>query len=313
MFPFPIFAISTCGMIGLPRSDVKTNRDPFDNSCAAGSMEWSERGFATTGSKTCAESFGKRITATMSAPELNFGGVHPAAASRALPFFEELISGSPAPLQSIYVTGSAVTPDFNERTSDVNSLVVVPQIDMPLLEFLGRLGRRHGRRGIHAPLLMSPQYIERSLDVFPVEFLDLQLVSHLVWGQPVLPNSPLDRVQMRMQCERELKGRLITLRQGFIRSLGDRRLLRELLVQSLAGLIPLLRGILFALSRPTPRDRTSILTELQQACDISTDGVEQVIRIKNEMLSPALTALEETFSRYYETVERLTDVIDAAS
>jgi len=242
-----------------------------------------------------------------------FSDVHPAAAARARPFFERLVAEAPGDIRSIYVTGSSVTPDFNERTSDVNSLLVLPEIRLELLDFLSKLGRQQGKRGVRAPLLMTPDYIQQSLDVFPVEFLDLQLVSQLVMGEELLENFQIDRACMRLQCERELKGRLITLRQGYIRALGDRRLLRELLVGSLVGLIPLLRGLLFALGRDTPRDRAGIFGGITDATGVGTSPVDELIQVKGRQLRLSVAELSNLFGRYYETIQKLSDAVDAAS
>jgi len=248
----------------------------------------------------------------MTKSEFDFSGVHPVAVERVRPFFESLVAEAPGEITSLYVTGSAVTPDFNARTSDVNSLLVLPEIELPFLDFLAKVGRQHGKRGVRAPLLMTPQYIDRSLDVFPIEFLDLQLVSHLVMGKEVLADRVIERGNARLQCEREFKGRLVTLRQGYIRALGDRRLLRELLVSSLVGLIPLLRGLLFALGRETPRDRASIVAGLRDAAGVDPAPINEIMRVKGEQLHPSVDALSALFGRYYETIAKLTDAVDAA-
>ena len=244
---------------------------------------------------------------------LNFDTVHPVAAERVAPFLEELCGQFPDLIRAAYITGSAVTPDFNERTSDVNSLLILQDIPIDLLDAVARLGRTHGKRQVRAPLLMTARDIERSRDVFPVEFLDLKLVNHLATGEDLLADLTVQRADMRLQCERELKGRILRLRQDYIQALGDRRLLRERLVGSLAGLIALLRGTLHALGRPTPRERAGILSELRTAADCDTAPFEAVIRLKSEQEKPPLDKLVEIFKAYYETMGKLADVIDAAN
>jgi len=244
---------------------------------------------------------------------LNLENVHPDAAERVRPFLEEIAAEGGDLMKAMYVTGSAVTPDFNDRTSDVNTFLVLDEIPLRFLGFLAPLGRKYGKRRVGAPLLMTTRNIERSLDAFPVEFLDLKLVNHLVVGEDVLKDVQVSGNEMRLQCERELKGRILRSRQDYIRSLGDPRLFREALIASLAGLIPLLRGTLFALGKETPRDRAGIMAGLREATGCETDGFEAVIRLKADQGKPSIDELTRLFAQYHGAIQKLADVIDATT
>jgi len=160
---------------------------------------------------------------------------------------------------------------------------------------------------------MTPRDFERSLDVFPVEFLDLKLVHQLVMGEDLLAGIEVGRTDMRAQCEREMKGRALRLRQDYVHALGDETLLRDRLVGSLVGLIPLLRGTLFALGKETPRDRAGILAGLRAAAGCETEGIEALILIKAERRKPRIETLMDVFAKYHAAIVRLADVIDAST
>ena len=70
---------------------------------------------------------------------------------------------------------------------------------------------------------MTPEYIRTSLDVFPVEFLNFKLIHATVFGEDIFESLEINRMDLRRQCERELKVKLVSLRQGYISSLGDGR------------------------------------------------------------------------------------------
>lgn len=246
---------------------------------------------------------------------MNLDGVHPAAEARVRPFLEEMAEKFPELIRAMYVTGSAVTPDFNDATSDVNTFMVMERIplDMDFLSKLAPIGRKHSKRRVRAPLMMTPKDIERSLDVFPVEFFDLKLVNFRAMGEEFLAGIQLKRPDMRAQCERELKSRILRLRQDYVQSLGDEALLTQRLVASLAGLIPLLRGVLFALGKDTPRDRAGIMAGLRNATQCETDGFESLIVIKAEQRKPRLETLQAVFDKYLNAFVRIADAIDTAS
>ncbi|HAV43580.1 TPA: hypothetical protein DCX15_06170 [bacterium] len=57
-------------------------------------------------------------------------------------------------------------------------------MDLGFLKLIATLGKKYSRNKVAAPLIMTPRYIERSLDVFPIEFLNLKLIHTAVF--PIL-------------------------------------------------------------------------------------------------------------------------------
>ena len=141
----------------------------------------------------------------------------PAVRAKAAPLLEELAGIAGAGLHSLYVVGSAVTPDWVEGRSDVNTLLVLRQMDLAVLEAIGPLGKRHHRTGIAPPLVMDREYLAGSLDVFPMEFLELRLIHETVAGEDLLARLEIGRADLRHQCEREVRSRLVGLRQAYLR------------------------------------------------------------------------------------------------
>ena len=66
-------------------------------------------------------------------------------------FLDEMIRTSPSgALHSVYVVGSVLTPDFDPDHSDINSIVVVDDITLDLLDFFVVLG--HTYKKTESPL-----------------------------------------------------------------------------------------------------------------------------------------------------------------
>ncbi|MFQ5901297.1 MAG: hypothetical protein ACE5IH_07055, partial [Thermodesulfobacteriota bacterium] len=132
------------------------------------------------------------------------------------PFLEEITGNYRERIDSIYVTGTAVTDDFDTGRSDVNSIFVLKEMDFKFLELVAPLGKKYGKQRVAAPLIMTPEYIKRSIDVFPVEFMNFKLIHAAVFGDDILEGIEIKMTDLRYQCERELKVKLIGLRQGYI-------------------------------------------------------------------------------------------------
>ena len=139
------------------------------------------------------------------------------------------------------------------------------------LAFLAPLGRKYGRKRVAAPLVMTPEYITGSLDAFPVEFLDFKLIHKTVYGEDLFTELVIDKPHLRLQCERELKTKLIGLRQGYISSLGKKELLTTVLVRSFTGSMALFRAILSLLDKEPPVARIEVIAMLASAARI--DGI----------------------------------------
>ncbi len=124
-------------------------------------------------------------------------------------------------LVSVVLYGSAARGDYEASTSDLNVLIVVSDLTPRTLERLSGPVRRWGRSGQPMLRLLSPAIIRESADVFPIEFLDLQ-TSHRVLhdGDPFV-TLEVQLNHLRGQCERELREKMMRLREAYFIRLQD--------------------------------------------------------------------------------------------
>ena len=232
------------------------------------------------------------------------------AAERFKPFQEEILRRYKDNIQSITITGSALTDDFVPGKSDVNSVFVLGEMDLKFLEILAPLGKKYGKKRIAAPLIMTPEYIETSLDVFPMEFLNIKLLHKTLYGEDIFQNLKIDLSDLRLQCERELKVRLIGLRQGYLSSSGDRKILTDMFVDSFSGYIPLFRSIIVLLEKEPPLRNHDVLTALEEVSGINTRVFRTVLKQKKQKTKLMMGQLNTIFEDYYTAMEKLGDITD---
>ena len=242
--------------------------------------------------------------------KLTLTGLLPSVAQKVSPMFGELLQAHSPNIHSIHIVGSAVISDYNEHLSDVNSVVVLHNMDLKFLAFLAPLGRKYGKKRIAAPLVMTPDYIKASLDAFPVEFLDFKLIHRTVYGDDVFANLEIDRPHLRLQCEREIKTKLIGLRQGYISSLGKKEHLTTMLVRSFTGSMALFRAILTLLGKEPPVARIDVITLLASAAGIDEIIFESLLSLKTGRIKLAEEHLQTLFERYYNALEATGKIID---
>jgi hypothetical protein len=235
----------------------------------------------------------------------------PAVRAQAAPFLEDLVRVAGADLHSLHVVGSAVTPDWTEGRSDINTLLVLRAMNLAVLEAIAPLGKRRRRSGIAPPLVMEAAYIASSLDVFPMEFFEMRLIHETVSGEDTLAGLVIDPADMRRQCEREIKSRLIGLRQAYLRALGEPRDLAAALAKFVTGYQPLARGILSLLGREVPVRRAEVFAALAAAAGRDAGVFIEMLALKEGRAKPDAEAVRALFERCHHATEQLGRTVDA--
>jgi hypothetical protein len=242
--------------------------------------------------------------------ELDLAKLNPLVREKIKPFLEEILNKYYEKIHSIHITGTAITDDFDIKRSDINSIFVLKEMDLKFLELLAPLGKKYGKHKVAAPLIMTPEYIKRSLDVFPIEFLNFKLIHLTVYGEDILKDIEINRMDLRHQCERELKVKLIWLRQGYISSVGDRKILTENFINSISGYIPLFRGLIVLLGKEPPIRQGEVIAALSEVTNVNTDVFAKVLKGKREKFKLSIEELNTMFEDYYTATEKLGRIVD---
>jgi hypothetical protein len=213
-------------------------------------------------------------------------------------------------LESITVVGSSLADDFRPGTSDINTVVVVREDNMRSLNLLASLARPLRKRHVAPPLLVTTSYIERSRDVFGIEFLDFQLTHETILGADPFVSLTFEKRDVRLQCERELKATLVRLRQGYLAAGGDWRLVRDVLIHATKALAPLARAMLWLRDIERPKTMTGSLHKAAEQFKVDLGPVAAAERWRHE--KPRLTApdVERHFEAVFAAVDRLAEIVD---
>ena len=241
---------------------------------------------------------------------LNVMGLNPSVAEKITPMVEDLLREYTSNIHSFHIVGSAVIPDYNEKLSDINSVVVLHNMDLQFIKFLAPLGKKYGKKKIAAPLVMTPEYIDQSLDAFPIEFLDFKRLHKTVYGHDLLKDLRITTPNLRLQCEREIKTKLIGLRQEYLSSLGKQKLIAAVLVRSFTGSMALFRAIITLLGKEPPVPRAEVITMLGSATGIDTEIFEKLLMLKADLLRPSEQELASFSERYYNALDATGKIID---
>lgn len=242
---------------------------------------------------------------------LKLDGISLDAANRARPFIEDIIALNENRIHSIHIIGSAATDEYVPEASDVNTLLVLSRMDFEMLDAIASLGKKYARKHLKSPLLMTPDYIRNSLDVFPVEFLNISLIHKTVYGEDVFSSVQVSNADLRLQCERDIKAKLVGLRQGYISSMADAKFLAEGFASSFSSYIQLFRGIVSLHGKTPPVSSVEVLSALHEAAGVDVDSFIFVHEYRYSKKKPGAQELKSAFMGYYRTIELLGELVDS--
>jgi hypothetical protein len=206
--------------------------------------------------------------------------------------------------KSLVLFGAVATPVFDPARQTARSVLILCRVDLSLLRRLAEHGVRLGKASIAAPLIMTPEYVQASLDTFPLELMDIQQNHLVLFGEDYFAGLSFDDANVRLQCERELKAILIGLRQGLLAAAGRVRLIGALEADVAEGLMRTLRGMLWLEGQKDAKPREEVLATIEQIVDRKLRGIRTALDAGREHSWDEFEAL-------YADVEALGEVADA--
>jgi len=213
-------------------------------------------------------------------------------------------------LVSLILYGSAAGGHYVKGKSDINVLVVLTAETVNKLEESLEVVKRWRKRSVAVPLVMTREFIEKSLDCYPIEFLNMKNNHFLIYGEDVLTQLSFKPEELRLQIEKELKGKLILLRHGYLETEGSTKQLRQLIGRSLTAFVSIFNALLYLKGEAMPKHRRDTIKALAKVLSFDPEIFLRCVDIKEgaDKLSGAEVAA--VFKKYIQEVEKLCDVVD---
>ena len=205
---------------------------------------------------------------------------------------------------SLVVFGSIAAGTFDPSRHTARNALVLQTVDLEMLRQLAKDGAKLGKARIAAPLIMTPEYIESSLDAFPLEFIEIQQRHICVFGSDYFEGLSFNPTHVRLECERELKTLLISMRQSLLSAAGHEKLFKTIETEVADRLIRTLRGLLWLheINEGLPALRT--IEEVERSTDHRLPGIRAAIQDTGEHGWTELKSL-------YDDIDALRKLVDA--
>jgi predicted nucleotidyltransferase len=213
-------------------------------------------------------------------------------------------------LQSIILYGSGARGDYVPGKSDINFLVVLDENAVDDLERAQPLIPKWKKRAVALPLVMTKAFICSSIDVYPVEFLNMKRHYQVVYGEDVLKDLVFDGKTLRLQCERELKGKLMLLRTGFLDTAGKAEDLRRLMAASITAFLSVFGALLLVRGREIPKERRDIVPAVAETYGLDAAPFLRCIDLREGKKDLSLGDLKTLFKSYMAEIQKLIKAVD---
>src|ERR1700691_2282346 len=177
-------------------------------------------------------------------------------------FVSRLRTAAGANLESVILFGSAVAGHFHPEFSNVNLFCVIRDSSFSALEALAPAVKWWDAQKQPPPLFMTRDEIERSVDVFTIELIDMQQHHRVLFGEDVVQGLSIPAKLHSIQVEYELREKLALLRQHLVLAAGNDSRMWEVLLRSVSSFATLFRHALIVLGRPAPAGKREAVQTL---------------------------------------------------
>ncbi|MFH1541389.1 MAG: hypothetical protein ABID79_06045 [Elusimicrobiota bacterium] len=212
-------------------------------------------------------------------------------------------------LKSVVLYGSKASGEDTKKHSDNNILLILDDIKFSDLKSLNKIIKFWTKKGNQPPLIFTTEQFRKSADVFPIEFLDMKDNHKILYGEDPLENLEIGNTHLRHECEFELKGKLLKLRQGYVAS-RNKSDIKNLLVNSITSFLILFRHIIRLFNETPPTKRLDALNILSKKTGLNQSVFINIFNMKQGNSQALKLDQESVIEEYLKEIEKIVDVVD---
>lgn len=147
-------------------------------------------------------------------------------------------------LISVVLYGSCAANLCENKYSDINTIVVIDNLQALDLKKANSAIKDFIKTKNPLPLFMDRDEWFNSCDVYPIEYSDIKERYSILYGEDLVAPLILEKKNLRLQCEHEIKNLLIKLRQNYLAQSNNLKAIESLLITSSKSFFALFRAIL---------------------------------------------------------------------
>jgi predicted nucleotidyltransferase len=223
---------------------------------------------------------------------------------------EELRAAHGENLAAIVLYGSAAGGDEVRPRSDHNLLVVLKRIAANDLRASQKSIAAWLKSGEPPPVYFTVEELQRAVDVFPIEFTQMEKARQVLFGRDPFELVEVSRANLRHQTEYELRTKLIQLRRLFVPASGSVEKLAALMSDSLASFASLFRAVLILHGQEPPIGKAGSVRATVKLLGLNAAPFENILELRNQGRKLREAEADSLFSAYMDEIDRVIAAVD---
>jgi hypothetical protein len=213
-------------------------------------------------------------------------------------------------LISVILYGSAVAASGNRPPSDFQLLVVTEYLSAVDIRRASVAMKWWEMSGFPRATCFTKKEFLNSLDVFPIEFRQMQRSYRVLAGEDLLANVVISKLNLRLLTEYELRGKLLRLRALYLATSDDPEQVTRLVTDSVVSFVQYLRPVLELLGDVAPLGRLATVRRVGEQLRIETAPLERALRLRDEPVDLLDMEVQDLFASYLTCLEQVIEAVD---
>jgi predicted nucleotidyltransferase len=212
-------------------------------------------------------------------------------------------------LAAVVLYGPAARGEMTREASDLHLLVLLADLELGTLSAASPAILKWIGRDLPIPRLFCPATLGEAADVFPIELSDVADHHLVLHGTDPLATMPdIDPEHLRLQCERELREKLMRLQEAFIVAKGREKDLARLMATSFPAFTMIFGGCLRLHGDPMPEHSLEAAEAFCRSAGIDPAPLAAVDRLRRGEKDGL--SVTELFTRYHQVLVQAVHAVD---
>lgn len=213
-------------------------------------------------------------------------------------------------LVSIVLYGSCASNACENDFSDINIIVVIDNLLAIDLKKANFALKDFMKTKNPLPLFMDKDEWFNSCDVYPIEYSDIKDRYAILYGEDIVKPLILEKTNLRLQCEHEIKNLLIKLRQNYLAQSDDLKSIEVLLKKSSKSFFALFRAILRLTEEKVSFDHEEVINSLYEKVKIDKDVFLKLLNLRTNSKAISKAEYEITIQKLIDSTNEILKYID---
>ena len=212
---------------------------------------------------------------------------------------------------AVAVYGSLARDNYRPGDSDVNLAIALQSPTAKVLSELRKPLNKASEAARIQPFIVGVDELPRLADVFPIMIYEIKHHHDLILGGADPFNDVvIDRADLRLQVEHELRNHLLRLRRYYLFTGDDSSQLGRGVMSSVASLAYELGALLHVVDqRPEERNRAAIFSAAGEAFGLDSEALTRILTYRPSADDSA-EQLEDLFFALLGAVEGAVEAVD---